>query len=61
MSLNEAHGNFAQVAYGAVTVETTGQNEPLLTGSLCSICISAAVCVAVRAPAEHLTGLPCAH
>lgn len=37
-----------QVAYGAITVETTGQNYPLLTGALCSICISAIVCAAVR-------------
>ena len=27
---------------------TTGQNDPLLTGALCSICISAIVCTAVR-------------
>ena len=36
------------MAYGAITVETTGQNYPLLTGALCSICISAIVCAAVR-------------
>ncbi|CAL5219522.1 g1369 [Coccomyxa viridis] len=37
----------AKIAYGAITVETTGQNDPLLTGTLCSICISALVCTAV--------------
>ena len=36
------------MAYGAITVQTTGQNYPLLTGALCSICISAIVCAAVR-------------
>ena len=36
-----------QIAYGSITVDTTGQNDPLLTGALCSICISAIVCTAV--------------
>ena len=37
-----------QVAYGAITVATTGENNPLLAGSICSIGISAIVCTAVR-------------
>jgi hypothetical protein len=36
-----------QVAYGAVTVDTTGENGPLLTGTLCSILVSAFVCIVV--------------
>ena len=36
-----------QVAYGAITVATTGENNPLLAGSICSIGISAIVCTAV--------------
>ncbi len=36
-----------QVAYGSVTIATTGENGPLLAGSLCSILVSAFVCIVV--------------
>ena len=49
MGFNAAAGaaSYVQVAYGEVTVATTGENLPLLTGTLCSIAVSAIVCITV--------------
>ena len=38
---------YAKIAYGEVTVATTGMNYPVLTGSIVSLGMSSLVCVAL--------------
>ena len=52
------------MAYGTITVATTGENNPLLAGSICSIGVSAIVCTAVSPstlPRAHSVQLAHAH